>query len=455
MVGAGTTHRPAPRRRWWFFGAVLLLTAALVVVLVVERTSEKRPPSVSQLGLPEQLLLTSPMNREPIAGWTVTARELDLPAGTFVRPIGTVGSKARFLGVTNEGWWVVGIDVASGHRLFAPVRLGASDDALNFGCFVNGPTMVLCVRQDRDTAKPTRTWVVNTANGMLSFDGPTDLQLPPTVNHPALYQVGNYVVAAVAGEGIHGVGAHGELTWFVPGSGQLNQSGGWHRDGGPQTLAVQSGQGTSGGDAVSSVESGHAVTPPVPTGERGGQAVAYPGGFGYEYRGAGGTLPRVAFFDDSGKELGRPDVAGTLRTGSLDLPMVETASDDVVYSLRARKLVEMPASVRNPSARLIGPRLFVSSDESQRWWQQYDLRTSSKGPLCDIQDLGFGYIGSDGAVAITLGSATPAQAVDLSTCRTLWALTGSTASMSKQVWRVDTALLERTNDELSSLVAPR
>jgi hypothetical protein len=138
-----------------------------------------------------------------------------------------------------------GIDVATGRRLLKPVRLGPSNDALDFNCLVNGPTMVICVRQDRDPNQPALAWVVDTEKGALLFDGSTDLRLPPTENHPELQQVGDYVVATVTGEGVHGIGPHAELTWFVPGSGHLTQSTEWARDVSPQTLGVQDGSGSS------------------------------------------------------------------------------------------------------------------------------------------------------------------------------------------------------------------
>jgi hypothetical protein len=95
-------------------------------------------------------------------------------------------------------------------------------------------------------------------------------------------QVGDYLVAAMEGEGVHGVGPHAELTWFISGSGHLTQSAEWPRDVGPQRLAVQDGVSTQ--SVVFSVEDGKVIKPEVPPGERPGRAMVFPGGLGYEYQ---------------------------------------------------------------------------------------------------------------------------------------------------------------------------
>jgi hypothetical protein len=315
--------------------------------------------------------------------------------------------------------------------------------------------MVLCVREDRDASKPARAWVVDTERGAMIFDGPTELRIPPTPNHPEVEQVGNYAVATVNGEGAHGVGPHAELTWFVPGDGTLGPVEDWDRDTEPQPLAVQGGGDASTTDVVFSVADGKVVKPEVPQGWRFGRAIAYPGGFGYEYSATGDYFSdQVAFFDDFGRELSRPNFKGTLRTGSRDLPMVQTPSNDVVLTLDGRTLLELPKSTLMPYARLIEERLVIASDDEQRSWQQYDLRSGASGKTCQIESLGYSYIGSDGEVAVLSGDDTPAQGYDLVTCDKLWSLQGSTQSKAKDVWKVNTTLIQRTNDELFSLVAP-
>lgn len=447
---------PSRTRRWWLVGAVLIAIAAVAVIAVVVMAGRKvpgQPQAASLPGLPDQSLLTSSMRQQPVPGWHTSATELGLPPGTWVKPIGNVGDRGSFLGIDDDGWWVVGIDVSDGHRLFAPVRLGAEDDAEGFACVVNGPTMVLCLRRDRDVTKPAHAWVVNTERGSLIFDGPTDLQLPPTKDHPTLRQVGDYAVATMADDGVHGVGEHAELTWFVPGSGLLRVDAERDRDVAPPTLGVQTSYATP--DVVFAVADGTVVTPSVPANQHLRSAIAYPNGLGYEYRTNDFTSTGVVLFDNAGKELSRPAAANGLLIGSLDVPMVETESNDHVYTLDGRPLTEMAERVLMPHAHLIGTKLLVSTDEPRRMWQQYDLRTGTPGKTCDIKTFDYGYIGSDGAVTITLGADSLVEATDLATCETLWTIPSSTDETIKDVWRVNTTLIQRANDELFSLVAPR
>ena len=450
---------PSRVGRWWIVGAVLSVVVVAAVTAVVFVTGPKQtgqPVAVPPLGLPAQELLTSSMRKEPVPGWKTSSEMLGFPPGTIPKVIGNIGNNGYFLGITGTGWWLVGVDVSIGQRSFPPVELGRSDHALAFNCFVNGPTMVLCVRQDRDPAKPARAWVVDTGRGALIFDGPTELRISTTQNQPVVGQAGDYAVAAVTGEGMQGVGPHAELTWFVQGDGIVGQVEDWDRDAAPQPLAVQGGVDSSTTDVVFSVADGTVMKPEVPQGWRFGQAIVYPGGFGYEYSATGEYFSdQVAFFDDSGRELSRPNFKGTLLTGSRDLPMVQTSSNDLVLTLDGRTLLELPKSTAMPYTRPIGEKLFIEiGGERERSWRQYDLRTGASGKTCDIEGLGYYYIASDGAVAILSGDGDAARGFDLTTCVELWSLPGETQSQGKDVWKVNTTLIQRVNDELFSLVAP-
>jgi hypothetical protein len=440
-------------------GAVLFAVAAAAITAVVFVTAPKQeghPKAAPSLGLPAQALLTSSMRREPVPGWKTSSDELGLPPGTVPKVLGNVGDHGYFLGITGRGWWLVAIDVATGRRTAAPVELGLSENALAFNCFINGPTVVVCLRQDRDPTRPARAWVVDMERGAMMYDGPTDLRIPPTPNHHEIRQVGNYAVATLSGEGTHGVGPHAELTWFVPGNGIVGPAEDWDRDAAPQSLAVQGGAGSSTTDVVFSVADGKVVKPEVPQGWRFGRAIIYPGGFGYEYSATGDYFSdQVAFFNDSGRELSRPNFKGTLLTGSRDVPMVQTSSNDLVLTLDGRTLLELPKSTAMPDIRRIGERLFVANEGQQRSWQQYDLRSGASGKTCEIESLGYSYIASVGDVAVLSGDDTPAQGYDLATCDKLWSLPGETQSEGKDVWKVNTTLIQRTNDELFSLVAPK
>jgi hypothetical protein len=162
----------------------------------------------------------------------------------------------------------------------------------------------------------------------------------------------------------------------------------------------------------------------------------------------------VAFFDDAGRPLSKPELTGTLRTGSPDVPMVGTDSTDVVLNLDGRQLLELPASRLMPYARLIGTKLVITTDDSKTSMRQYDLATGAAGKTCEIGHFDAYYIASDGEVAVLLGGDGPAQTWDLTTCDALWSLPAATEREAKEVWKVNATLVQRTNDELMSLVAP-
>jgi hypothetical protein len=296
--------------------------------------------------------------------------------------------------------------------------------------------------------------VVDTSSGKLTFDGPTDLRVFRAENQPSLEQVGDYAIVTVTNTGIYGVGSHAERTWFVPGDGILpTQFTTPNRDTRPSTLVVQGSGGMA--NVVFSVVDGRIVKPSVPQDLQLSRAVVYPGGFGYEYSPAGSySAERVAFFDDVGKKLSDPTLEGKLENGSLDLPMVSARSSRTVFSLDGRKLLELPPSIPAASARLIGTHFYFAADADHRVWQQFDLRTGAAGKTCEGDSLGVYYVASDGEVAVALGDDGLAQGVDLATCDTLWSIPGPKPHEAKEVWKVNTTLVQRTDDTLFSLVAP-
>lgn len=437
------------------------LSVVIVVLLAVVgcggKATEGNPQSEPIApNLPQQTLLSSSMREQPVPGWTVTVGDLGLAPGTVVRPVGNIDDLGVFLGITDEGWLLLGLDVSSGKRMFGPVRLGPADGATDFNCFVNGPPKVLCVRQNSGPNLPSTAWVVDTTSGELVFDGPTDLRVAGPQGQPNLEQFADYAIATVANKGVYGVGPHGELTWFVPGDGNLtSQFTVRHLDSIPSVLAVQ-GTGKVA-DLVFSVADGKVVKPVMPDGVQLGRAVVYPGGFGYEYTTAGDyTAERVAFFDSGGNKLGEPATTGTLETRSLDVPIVGSKARDLVLTVEGQQLLELPPSVPSPYARLIGSRFFVASDADHRVWEQFDLRTGEAGKTCHGESLWTYYIGSDGEVAVARDEGNGLVAgVDLTTCDVLWSIPGPASHEAKEVWKVNTTLVQRTNDRLFSLVSPR
>lgn len=452
---------PTSRARlWWIFGVVLtvvaIAAAVTVVVSLARRTAVGQPQSAPSLGFPAQELLTSPMRKEPVPGWRTSSRELGLPPGTVPKLIRNFGDQGYFLAITGTGWWLAGIDVSTGRSVFPPVELGLAASAAGIDCFLNGPAIVLCIIQDRDPQMPAHAWLVDATDGALLYDGPTTLRLSTTENDPVVEQAGAYAVATMNGEGVHGIGERGELTWFVPGNGIIAQPKDWERDTPPQPIAVQGGPDSSTTDVVFSVVDGKVMKPITPSGARFGKAMVYPNGFGYEYSAAGDVFSdQVAFFDVSGRMLSQPDGKAKILTGSRDIPMLQTPSADVVVTLGGRKVLELPKSTAMPHTRLIGEKFLVDAGgEREKSWLQYDLRTGESAKTCDVEGLGYYYIASDGHVALISGDGAAARAIDLETCDQLWSLPGETQSEGKDVWRVNTTLVQRTNDELFSLVAP-
>src|SRR3954465_5889293 len=111
-------------RRWWLIGVALL-----ALIGCTHDTTVGQPRSDGLPELPQQTLLTSWMGEQPVPGWTSTVNELGLPPGTVVRPVGNIGTRGVFLGITGEGWWLLGLDVTNGRRLFGPLQIGSSGDA--------------------------------------------------------------------------------------------------------------------------------------------------------------------------------------------------------------------------------------------------------------------------------------------------------------------------------------
>lgn len=433
--------------RKWLACSVVTAMAAAGCTSQVTSGPGPAPPD-----LPEQTLLASSMREQPVSGWTLSAADLQLPAGTSVKPIGNIGDRGVFVGIARQGRWLFAVDVTTGQRAFGPIFFGAGGDATSFNCYVNGAPDVLCVRQGPDLDVPATAWVVDTNTGSVVHEGPSAVKISRAQNHPLLEQIGDRVVATVEREGVHGVGPRGELTWFVPGDGILPaQFAFWEHDTPRSVLAVQGGG--QGGDVVFSTVDGTIINPSLPQDALKRRAVVYPDGFGYEYS-AGPSQDFVGFFDDSGRRRGEPVEAEDLENRSLDIPIIKTQSTYRALTLGGRQLLEIPRTDSSPNARLIGSRLFIADDRLNREWQEFDLRTGEKGKTCASRNLGFDYIGSDGEVAVTRGDGILAQAVDLTTCEILWSTPGSGTDEITDIWKVGTALIQRTNDTIFSLVAP-
>jgi hypothetical protein len=414
-------------------------------------------PTAAELGLPDQSLLATPMRREPVPGWTLSATDLGLKPGADIRysPISNDEDRAFFLAVSTKEWWVFGVDVGTGRSLFKPVWLGPHGSAeaiFASTCYTNGPSMVVCLRNDAKDEIAAHAWVIGTDTGKLLYEGPTDLRQSPHDDRPVVDQLGDYLVATVNGQGVYGIGERAELTWHVPGNGSLSSQDVGDRDVTSPVVAVQSRDREP--DVVFSLADGGVLKPTVPAGEEVRRAVAYPGGFAYELERDYYTGSGIAFFDSDGREQGRLAGEAHLLDGSDVIPLAQTETDDRVLTMAGKVLLELPKSSLMPYTRLTGTTLLVSTDEDHRLWRQFDLRTGDEGATCDKEELWYGYTGSSGDVVVVRTAESPAEAIDLATCETLWAIPGSSKTEFKDVWRVNTTLVMRVNNELSSLVAP-
>ncbi|BDX29721.1 hypothetical protein TUM20985_02680 [Mycobacterium antarcticum] len=349
-------------------------------------------------------------------------------------------------------WSLIGVDTVAGQRSFDPVPLDAGPTAPY--CFLNGPTALLCLRGNvRDgVAQSSTAWIIDAVTGTVTYTGLSDLQVSP--GKLGVRQVGLYALAGTLGQGIYGIGAKAETTWFVPGKGSLQP--GFSETGlAPQTLATQE----AGGDRteVFSVVDGTVITPDVTPGRRTFSAATYPGGFAVEVSAdeRSSTPDGVEFFDETGRRLGAVEGSGFLSPGPADVPIVESSPQSTVFSDRGELLAEISRFGPGDVAILVGARLLTSVAGSVT--EQYDLTTGQRGKDCKVY-LG-GYLATDGKAALfesgnpNVGLVT--KAIDLATCDVLWSIESPIGSF-RDVWRINTTLVQLSDDgtELMSLVAP-
>lgn len=445
------------RRRW------PLIVGALVVVVVVAVAgaigwwfSAGAEYWARSRWQPPKAALLSPMRVHPVPGWTTNISKLGLPPGSKLTTgdapwlpgpiIDTPDHRALLLARSADPaapqWWLTGIDVSDGHALFRPVALNAT--SATPACFLNGAT-VTCISDDYYTAN---AWVIDGQNGELTYNGPTNVRLITGKLKAA--QLGNYLVAATEGEGLYGVGSHGETTWFVPGAGVASHHIG---DTGFE------GGGREGLVTMFSLKDGRVLTPEFPEGADMQSSGDFDGGFAAEFSEHQGPS-FIQFFDTVGRLTNKERIAGQRVGGATGNVTAIVQKDGFgIHGPTGDKLLDVSGGPPN-GMQLIGTTLWVgeAKDGDADHYQAFDLRTGAKGKFCPFNAIN-GYLGTDGSVFVRSSwnqkSDDLAQAYDLATCDKVWSIPRTVGS-SGEVTRIGDTLVQLSNDgtELMSLVAP-
>ncbi|WP_354524729.1 hypothetical protein [Mycolicibacterium sp. 624] len=414
---------------------------------------------------PPDPVLSSSMREQPVAGWHTSVVDLGLPEANHSRivvsnePTGprawvkNVGESVYMLATspapTGQQWWLVGLNVRDGKRLFDAIPLGVTVQPPQ--CFLNGPNHILCL----DEFPSRAAWVIDGRSGVVSHTGPTDLRLGSATL--SVKQVGIYAVAETDGQGVYGIGPRAETTWFVPGDGRAQTAPPDNSRPVPQSLVAQ-------GDAnprkwattIFSVSDGKVIKPAVEEGASLADTAVYAGGFAAEILGPDGTRSGISFFDETGQRVGDQGVDGALSDDSIDLPVISSGDDSplTVYSPQGRKLIEVP----HGAISRVGTALLVNDTKSQSFpmWQQYDLKTGDEGSACDFPMQN--YIGTDGSIFVfevtNHNAGLLATARDRISCEKVWSIPSKPDSLAR-IWRINSTLIQLSDDgmELNSLVA--
>lgn len=476
-------------RRWkWIFRtsaalfALVLVTGGLSYWREFDTRNERSDDApAGSVGTPDDLLISMPLDRQPVPGWRKTAADLGLPPG--------VGTGSMFASINHSAFFIAGgenfdgsdprgfvygVDARTGETLFTPIEMPgfrvASGD-----CFGNGPAVAVCVSDGNpEHDVPRSVWIIDLVRGSVKHNGPTNLRRPSYSGpEPHVQPVGNalgqtYLLGVVANRGIHGIGDRGELTWFRPGSGELSIPNYLQSDDiPPLTIAVQVPSWTDANQQqqVFSVTDGTDLTPTPPPGLTLDKAVVYNGGFAYQFQEPTKSAG-VLFYDSNGNAVGRQQIDGTnllALDNSVGTPVLwqQAPSRWNAYSTNGELKLSIPAQGPVTDFKTIGTKLYVQVGGSpyaeDARWQQWDLLTGRSGPICNIGFVnlhGIDYVGSDGTNVLSntdLGRGTVSRATNMTTCEVMWE---TSPVQGGAVWKVGTgSLIQRTGDDITQLVA--
>jgi hypothetical protein len=455
----------AVHRLWrrWLIGALVIETiAAVIVAVTLQRSRDENDYAAAPIGTPQDLLVSFPLNHQPVPGWRSNPAAVGLPPGIRVGDkFASTATNAYFSTDCDPNChdhpttWVYGLDTRTGASLFKPIPVAGFAEELP-GCNQNGPSVAVCVTTaDRATNEHRIVTVIDLDRGAVTYTGPTELSQWGSTSAPAVHPVGNYrgesrLVASIDNNGVFGVGSHAELTWSVPGDGLAFAPGGFHTSDIPAlTLAIEGPTVAHPGFRVLSVVDGRDLTPTAPAGTVLKRAIVYNGGFAYQFE-QGSTSAGVLFYNTRGRLVARRKTERyPILVNNPAMPIILDGQVFRVYTAAGKLLASIPADTHYPQAplfRAIGTKLYAYLGYSHgEHWQQWDLLTGRPGSTCAIHLSD--YVASDGSVVLAQDEYGMTVATDMSTCKTLW----QTPFPDNSIEKVGTGLIAVTHDEIRSL----
>lgn len=463
--GAPPPGPPHNRRRWWIV-AVTVVVVALVAGGVLwwqssgshgDRNSAHSVPKEAPIGTPKDRLFRYPLTRQPVPSWQLSTADIGLPPGV---PIGdlfaAVGENAYFVafdchptdGCGHHVGAVYGVNTTTGAVLFTIPMDGFR--AIADSCFLNGPSTAICVTPTNRIPSQHNVWVFDLERGALSYTS----DAPQVFGYgagPLLHPIGNIrgetrLIATVKDKGIYGVGPNAELTWFLPGTGQLLEAD--HlgvSDIDPVTLSIQVSS-DSQRHQVFSVD-GKDLTPTPPQGATLDTAQVYAGGYMYRYNKGHDT--GILLYNTDGILIA--DIPHATRPQPNPAMPTFLNGGTQIYTADGKHLSTLAGG--GFYYRTIATTVFTGGTSGYGPWEAFDILTGQPGPTCDM-DLG-GYIGSDGNTIIWRHEDWDTDvhafiATDKTTCQTLWEIPSQDSTLQK----AGTTLIQTTMDTLTGLQAP-